>query len=135
MGDSMYYCFRLKKGQDLKKEIEKFVKENNISGVILSGVGCLSYLNIRLADGETCLDRSGSFEIVSLMGTLSSDGVHLHISVSDNDGIAIGGHLKDGCIVNTTSEIVLLNIDKYIFSREFDETTGYNELVIKEKDA
>ena len=135
MGDSMYYCFRLKKGQDLKKEIEKFVKEKNISGVILSGVGCLSHLNVRLADGETCLDKSGSFEIVSLMGTLSVDGVHLHISVSDNDGVTIGGHLKDGCIVNTTSEIVLLSIDKYVFSREFDETTGYNELVIKEKDA
>ena len=53
----MYYTFRLKKGADLKKEITKYVKENNISGVILSGVGSLDKLSIRLADGESTLEK------------------------------------------------------------------------------
>ena len=45
----------------------------------------------------------------------------------------IGGHLKDNCLVNVTAEIVLAEFDEYEFSREFDESTGYKELVIKER--
>lgn len=126
----MYYCFRLTKGMDLKKEIEKYVISNKVSGVILCAVGCLSKLTIRLADGESVLEKEGMFEIVSVTGTLSEDGLHIHISVSDEAGNTIGGHLKDGCIVNTTSEVVLNIFDDIKFKREYDEKTGYNELVI-----
>ena len=126
----MYHCFRLTKGSDLKKEIESYTINNKISGVILCAVGCLSKLTIRLADGESILEKEGMFEIVSITGTLSEDGVHIHISVSDENGSTIGGHLKDGCIVNTTAEIVLNIFDNIKFKREYDEETGYDELVI-----
>ena len=36
---------------DLKEELEKFAKNNSISGTILCSVGCLKELKIRLADG------------------------------------------------------------------------------------
>lgn len=127
----MYHCFRLTKGMDLKKEIEEYATNNKVSGVILCSVGCLSKLVIRLADGKSILEKEGMFEIVSITGTLSEDGVHIHISVSDENGITIGGHLKDGCIVNTTAEVVLKIFEDIKFKREYDETTGYNELVIK----
>ena len=126
----MHYCFRLTKGMDFKKEIEKYVISNKVSGVILCAVGCLSKLTIRLADGQSVLEKDGMFEIVSVTGTLSEDGLHIHISVSDEAGNTIGGHLKDGCIVNTTSEVVLNIFDDIKFKREYDEKTGYNELVI-----
>ena len=42
----------------------------------------------------------------------------------------IGGHLLDGCIVNTTAEIVLLELPGVRFSGAFDVSTGYRELVI-----
>ena len=42
---------------------------------------------------------------MSLTGTLSRDGVHIHISLSDADGNVIGGHLIDG-VVFTTCEVV-----------------------------
>ena len=128
----MYKCMRLTREMDLKKEIEKYAIDNNISGVILCSVGCLNNLVIRLADGESILKREGNFEIVSVTGTLSPDGVHIHISVSDNAGNTIGGHLKDGCIVNTTAEVCLLIFDNIKFSREYDEATGYDELVVYE---
>ena len=127
----MYNCFRLTKGMDLKKEIEEYTINNKVSGVILCSVGCLSKLVIRLADGKSIWEKEGMFEIVSVTGTLSEDGVHIHISVSDENGITIGGHLKDGCIVNTTAEVVLKTFEDIKFKREYDETTGYNELVIK----
>ena len=128
----MYKCFRLTKGMDLKEEIEKYAINNNISGAIISSVGCLNKLVIRLADGKSILEKDGNFEIVSITGTLSPDGVHIHISVSDDNGNTIGGHLKDGCIVNTTAEVCLLIFDIIKFNRVFDETTGYEELVVKD---
>ena len=128
----MYHAFRLTKGMDLKKEIEDFSISNKVSGVVLSSVGCLSHLTIRLADSTTIMDVDGAFEIVSVMGTLSEDGVHIHISVSDETGKTIGGHLKDGCIVNTTAEVVLALFDDIKFNRKFDENTGYEELVVSE---
>ena len=126
----MYKCFRLHKGMDLKKEIENYAIENKISGVILSSVGSLSKLTIRLADGKSVYESEKEYEIVSITGTLSKDGVHIHISVSDIQGKVIGGHLKDGCIINTTAEVILLILDNVKFTREYDEETGFNELVI-----
>ena len=128
----MYKWFRLTKGMDLKEEIEKYSINNNISGVLISSVGCLNKLVIRLADGESILKKDGNFEIVSITGTLSPNGVHIHISVSDEFGNTIGGHLKNGCIVNTTAEICLIVFDTIKFDRKFDETTGYDELVVHE---
>lgn len=128
----MYKCFRLTKGMDLKKEIEKYSINNNISGVVICSVGCLNKLVIRLAEGDSILKKEGMFEIVSITGTLSPNGVHIHISVSDKAGNTIGGHLKDGCIVNTTAEVCLIIFDDIKFGREFDETTGYDELIIHE---
>lgn len=127
----MYDYFRLTKGMDLKKEIESFAIKNKVSGVIICAVGCLSRLTIRLADGKSILEKEGRFEIVSITGTLSENGVHIHISVSDDKGNTIGGHLKDGCIVNTTAEIVLKIFEEIKFNREYDEKTGYDELTIK----
>ena len=129
----MYKCFRLTKGMDLKKKIEEYAINNKVSGVILSCVGSLSKLVIRLADGKSILEKEDSFEIVSITGTLSQDGVHIHISVSDNNGNTIGGHLKNGCIVNTTAEVCIQLFDDIEFKREYDKSTGYNELDIKEK--
>ena len=126
----MYHCFRLTQDSDLKKEIEEYAIKNKISGVILCSVGCLSKLTIRLAD-KSILEKDGRFEIVSITGTLSEDGVHIHISVSDEYGNTIGGHLKDGCIVNTTAEVVIKVFDDIKFNREYDKNTGYDELVIK----
>lgn len=130
-----YHAFRLTKGSDLKQEIIKYSENNHIkAGVVLSCVGCVNKVNIRLAGAKEYFEIEDDFEIVSMTGTISSDGVHIHISVSDAKGKTFGGHLKEGCIVNTTAEIVLLELDNYTFTREYDKNTGYKELVIKEND-
>lgn len=126
------HAFRLTKGMDLKKSIEKYVVDKNIkAGVILSAVGCLYQVCLRTADGKTVKTIKDDYEIVSATGTLSMDGCHIHISLSDINLQTIGGHLKDNCLVNVTAEIVLGEFEEYEFLREFDETTGYKELVIK----
>lgn len=130
----MNHVIRLIKGQDLKQEITKYAKESNIeAGIITCCVGCVNEAKLRLADGETIMHRQEQFEIVSITGTFSKNGCHIHISLSDCDGQTIGGHLVDGCIVNTTAEICITELNDYVFTREYDESTGYAELKINHK--
>ncbi|MEG0364881.1 MAG: DNA-binding protein [Erysipelotrichales bacterium] len=127
----MYHAFRLEYGDDLVEGIDKYVKENSIKAAsIISGVGCVYELRIRLADGKSIKTIKDNYEIVSLMGTISQDGAHLHISFSDIEGKVIGGHLLKGTLINTTAEICLVEFDNLDFKREHDENTGYDELVI-----
>lgn len=128
------FAFRLKPGEDLRLGIEKLVNEKNIeAGWIATCVGSLTRYNIRFANQPNPSSDTGHFEIVSLVGTLSTNGYHLHISVSDSTGKTIGGHLSDGNLVYTTAEIVIQASDKLQFTREKDGSTEWPELQVKEK--
>src|SRR6476620_600550 len=71
---------RIKPSADLKKEIEAYVKANNIqAGWISTCVGSLTDYHIRFANQEKGDSGTGHFEIVSLVGTVSVNGSHLHI--------------------------------------------------------
>ena len=132
--DTTTYAFRLKPGQDLRQEIEKFVKDKNINaGWVATCVGSLTNYNIRFANQPNGSTGTGHFEIVSLVGILSTSGSHIHISVSDITGKTIGGHLLQGCTVYTTAEIVLQSSTKFIFKREKDGSTPWEELQVEEK--
>lgn len=123
------YALRLRPGQDLRKELEKFAKERKLqAGLIVTAVGSLTQAALRLADQSETTQFEGKFEIVSLVGTLSPDGPHLHISLSDKTGRTIGGHLVEGCTVYTTVELVVGEIEGIRFTREQDAESGYKEL-------
>jgi len=125
------YTFRLTPGQDLFDSIDAFVKEKSIqAGCVLSGVGSLTHTTLRLANREYYSEYDGFFEIVSITGTISIHGSHLHMSVSDGDGNTIGGHLESGCRIYTTAEIVIAVFEDLVYQREFAEDSGYEELVV-----
>ncbi len=130
-----HHAFRLTYGMDLRQGIEDYCRDNDIhSAAIVTVVGCVYRARIRLADGETIEEYDDRYEIVSLTGTISPDGSHMHISLADEDGRVIGGHMCNGCLVNTTAEVVLVSLDEeYRFSREYDDSTGYDELVIRKR--
>ena len=128
------YAFRLKPGQDLKKEIQSFVNEYNISaGWIATCVGSLTNFALRFANQKEASVASGHFEILSLAGTVSKNGSHLHICMGDTEGNTIGGHLLEGNIIYTTAEIILHATEDWNFTREIDQNTGCKELVVTEK--
>jgi predicted DNA-binding protein with PD1-like motif len=125
------YALRLMPKQDLRKQLELFVKQHKLqAGLILTAVGSLQKVSLRLADQKDSTTFEGKYEIVSLVGTLSPDGVHLHISLSDSTGKTIGGHLVEGCEIYTTAEIVIADARGLVFTRETDAQTGYKELKI-----
>lgn len=128
------YAIRLKKGQDLYNSVFDFCKQHDIkAGVVVSGVGCVSKARIRDAGGVDIHELNEPLEIISLMGTVSKNRLHLHIGFSKQDLSVVGGHLLEGTIVNTTCELVLLSSDKYEFKKQFDKDTGYNEILIEER--
>ena len=103
------------------------------AGAMLTCVGSLTDVTLRLANQDGPTVWQGHFEIVSLVGTLSTNGSHLHLSVSDSTGRTIGGHLLDGCKIYTTAEIVIGVMPGLRYSREPDPTFGYRELVVQKK--
>lgn len=129
------HTFRLKPGQDLMDEIQAFVEEKKIeAGCILCGVGSLTHATLRLANREHYTGYEGRFEIVSITGTVAISGSHIHISISDGNGVTIGGHLVSGCKIYTTAEIVLAAFEDVVYTRELLENdSGYEELVVREK--
>ena len=129
------HTFRLKPDEDLFNEIEMVVLGKNIqAGCVLCSVGSLKRANIRLANLEKNTEYEGYFEIVSLTGTVSTNGSHLHISFSDSEGKTIGGHLLPGCKVYTTAEIVFASFDDVIYKRELiPDDSGYQELVVYDR--
>ncbi len=128
------YSFRLRPGQDLKTELDALVKQQGISaGIMLTCVGSLTDVTLRLANQNGASSWQGHFEIVSLVGTLSTNGSHLHLSVSDSMGQTIGGHLLAGCKIYTTAEIVVGVMPSLDYVREPDPTFGYRELVVRKK--
>ncbi|MBD1805403.1 DNA-binding protein [Microcoleus sp. FACHB-SPT15] len=128
------FPIRLKPEQDLKASLKTFVEQNNIqSGFILTTVGSLKQATLRFASQDETQVFEERFEIVSLVGTLSTHGLHLHISLSDKNGETIGGHLVDGCIIYTTAEIIVGTTEDFTFLRTVDTVTGYKELEIQPK--
>ncbi|RZK16960.1 MAG: DNA-binding protein [Hymenobacter sp.] len=129
------HALRLHPGDDLRDALLAYVAQHNIkASAVLTCVGSLTVATLRLANQEGPTEYRGHFEIVSLVGTLSSTGgSHLHLSVSDSTGRTLGGHLLAGCRVYTTAEIVLVALPELEFVREIDPVYGYKELVVKSK--
>jgi len=120
-----------------KAALSAMEKSGTSSSFVLTAVGSLDSVTLRMANAS---NSDGVFvnevkewkerlEVVSLVGTFSRDGKHLHMSVSDGKGNVYGGHVMSGTIYTTLELVigVILDVD---FSRVQDPTTGYKELVV-----
>ena len=68
-------------------------------------------------------------EILSLVGTISEDGPHIHVSLGDSTGKVVGGHAIS-LTVYTTAEIVIGNCTGLVYSRPIDAETTWDELCV-----
>ncbi len=122
---------RLNPGDDLRAAIEAALRESGMqAGFVLQGIGSLSVAQLRYAGLPQPTELRGDLEILTLAGSVSPDGAHLHMSVSDAQGRVLGGHVSAGCVVRTTAELLLALLPGQRFSRSLDAATGYPELRI-----
>lgn len=129
-----FYAMRLAPGEDVFSSISKLASEQKLQAAYIAGcVGSLENVALRFAGRSEINHMNGKFEIVSLIGTFDSKNGHLHLSVSDENGVVIGGHLTIGCTVRTTLELVIGELEHLTFSRELCEKSGYLELLVKDR--
>jgi hypothetical protein len=125
------YIGRLPYGADLLESITKICKEENIRTGKVMAIGAvqkamLSFYNQREKRYEN-MEIDHEMEIVSCIGNVSvlngQPAVHCHITLADNNGRCIGGHLMIGTVV-FACEVVIDELDGEILNRHHDEQTG-----------
>ncbi len=122
---------RLAPGADLRQEIERAVAAfDPPSGFVIAGIGSLSRASLRYAGIETATLLDEPLELLTLAGTVTPQGAHLHASMSTASGTVLGGHVGHGCIVRTTAELLLADTPGWDLTRAHDAATGYAELVV-----
>ena len=123
------HVLRLVPGEDLRPAIQAWTTNANIEAAsVVSAVGSLSVAHLRYAGRADGIVLTGDLEVCSFSGTLAKHGLHLHLSVADRDGLMVGGHLLPGCIVRTTLELVIMQIEGVRMARTKDAVTTYDEL-------
>ena len=122
---------RLRPGVDLRAALEaELASSLHRAAFVISAVGSLAGARLRMAGAVELSHVRGDLEILTLTGTVGTDGSHLHMSVADREGRVLGGHVAKGCIVRTTAEALLLLLPGWSFRRELDPATGFAELVV-----
>ena len=126
-----HHPLRLPPGVDLRETLEAMAQDDpQLSGFIVCGIGSLESPVLRFADQEEGVVLAGPQEVITLAGSLTRDGAHLHLVVSDREGRTRGGHLCHGSRVRTTMELLLVCPEGWQMGRERDAATGHLELTI-----
>ena len=122
--------FRLEKGDRLMESTQKIATTENVKMASINGIGACSKIEmgyIDLSIKEYVFKTfEGNLEILQATGNITlKDGEpfpHIHISVSNDECKAFGGHLNEATI-SATFEGVMQIID-YEIHREFNEDLG-----------
>jgi len=123
---------RIPAGADLRAALAAVpALHGGAAAFVVQGIGSLSVACLRYAGRPDMTELRGDLEILTLGGSLSPDGPHLHMAVSDAQGKVVGGHVGPGCVVRTTAEVLVALLLDHRFSREPDAATGFQELCVR----
>jgi len=125
------HLIKLEKGDELLTSVLNYVKEHNIVGGYLTGIGALLKGKIGYFDIEKKQYINIPFlevELLACTGNISKNKdtnkpvAHIHIILGNSDGTSLGGHLVEA-IVSVTAEIYLVETRPGVY-RTKDEETG-----------
>lgn len=122
---------RLSYGADLLQELTALCREEGVTLGRVEAIGAVQKARVGFYNQQAreyeYIEIDQPLEILNLVGNLSlKDGepmVHAHITLSDREGKAHGGHLAPGTIV-FAGEYVIQLLDGAPFVRGLDEETG-----------
>ncbi|CAM3610727.1 PPC domain-containing DNA-binding protein [Erysipelothrix urinaevulpis] len=125
------HVMRLLPGEDLVLSLHNYCKKHEIKAAYIGTcVGSFQRVVFRKGYDQVLFTMEGPFEIVSMEGTLSNQGMHLHTAVSDTNFKVYGGHLLVGSIIQSTAEIVLIELESHELRRSKGDLTDFKELHI-----
>ena len=128
------WVVRIDKGEEIVDTLKQLCKKNKIKLGSVSGVGGIERVTVGSFKAKTkeyfSQELIGDYEITNLIGNISTMKgeiyLHLHITISDSNNNAFGGHLNSA-IISTTGEIIIGEIEGEI-EREFNEEVKVNLL-------
>lgn len=123
---------RMDKGEEILEKVREVAEKEKIKLADISALGAVSEFTVGVFDTEAkeyhANEFKGSFEIVSLTGTINTMNdefyCHLHMSAGNEKGQVFGGHLNRA-IISATCEMVITLIDGRV-DRRFEEEVGLN---------
>jgi uncharacterized protein len=126
------WIVRIDRGEEIVSSLRHFCRENQIRLGAVSGIGATNQAVIGSFKTATqeyfTRELTGDMEITNLTGNISSMKgevyTHLHITLSDAEYKAWGGHLSSA-VVSGTLEAVVHEMDGSV-EREFDDKVGLN---------
>lgn len=129
-----YVVIRLEKDEEIVTALKEALQRAGIEGGFFYGLGVGKNLQLGYFDAVEKnyirKDFTGEYEFTNLSGNVSvADGqimVHCHVTITDNEFQAFGGHLFEG-LVPATLEIIVFPFSKPL-TRSQDKTTGLNLL-------
>ena len=128
------YLVRMDPGEEILEQLERFARQEQIRLAAVQALGAVKEFTVGVFKTDEkkyyANHFSGSFEIVSLTGTIDTmDGnfyTHLHMSAGDNQGRVFGGHLNRA-VVSATCEM-LVRVLPGAMDRAFSPEIGLNLL-------
>lgn len=94
-------------GADLHRSLEAYAAEHALQGFVISVVGNLRQAAFHCPGQAQPTVLQGDLEVITLQGTLTPDGVHLHLSLSDGRCQVWGGHLEPGTLVQKGVDLLV----------------------------
>ena len=123
---------RIDKGEEILEQVKRIARKEQIKLASVQALGAVSQFTAGVFKTEEkeyiANEFNGSFEIVSLTGTINTMNgefyCHLHMSAGNHKGEDFGGHLNKA-LVSATCEMIITVIDGTV-DRYFDEEIGLN---------
>jgi len=120
---------RFSEDEDLLETTTLVAKKSRITAGFFILIGTLKKANLgfyRQGKYET-IKIDGPVEIVSCIGNIAlkenKPFAHAHMSVSNDKGEVMGGHVMPGCTIDATGELVLIEAADTRLKRKLDEKT------------
>lgn len=123
---------RIDKDEEILKKVKELALKEKIRLAAVQALGATNSFTVgvyNVAEKKYYANTfSGSFEIVSLTGTINTMNgefyTHLHMSAGNDKGEVFGGHLNRA-VVSATCEMVVDVLDGTV-DRAYDPVTGLN---------
>ena len=123
---------RIDKDEEILEKVKELALEEKIRLAAVQALGATNSFTVgvyNVAEKKYYANTfSGSFEIVSLTGTINTMNgefyTHLHMSAGNDKGEVFGGHLNRA-VVSATCEMVVDVLDGTV-DRAYDPVTGLN---------
>lgn len=130
--DGFNYVVRLEKGELLVESLTQLVKDEQITGAWLSGLGAALWAELGYYDLDSQeyiwkrIDQT--VEITGLHGNVAwlddEPKLHMHGSFSDRDMRALGGHVKELAVGGTCEVFLHMMQGQQKLRRVHDDTVG-----------